>query len=230
MSEFPIPEELRASHWNWDKKIRESMSEDLAGIFDNYVGALDNKEKFAAALRDNRQLKYLALWTGYTTQNLLDSVCAMTNLERLEFGHLRAADISGLAKLENLQYLSIVSLSSATSLKPLTGLRNLISLGLGISKKITSLEDFSVNFLANLRALHLGESSERVVTVDSLKPLGALKALEYVAIGRIRTQDRSLAGFLKLPSLKALEIDKNARFSSADIESLASNGVKVTTF
>ena len=230
MSEIPIPEELRASHWNWDKKIRETMADDLADIVDSYVGARDDKAKFAAALRDNRQLKYLALWTGYTTQNLLDSVCTATNLKRLEFGNLRATDISGLANLKKLEYLSIVSLSSAESLGPLTGLRNMISLGLGISTKITSLEDFSVNSLRNLRALHLGESSERVVTVDSLTPLGALKSLEYVAIGRIRTKDRSLAGFLELPFLKALEIDKNARFSSKDVELLASNGVRVTTF
>ena len=230
MSEIPIPVELRASHRNWDEEIRESMFEDMAGILASDAGIRDNKAKFAAALRDNRHLKYLALWTGYTTQKLLDSVCTMTNLERLAFGYLRAPDISGLANLKKLQYLSITSLSSATTLAPLTGLQNLISLGLGISGKITSLEDFSVNSLDNLRALHLGENSERVVTVDSLTPLGAVKSLEYVAIGRIRTRDKSLAGFLELPMLKALEIDKNARFSSDDIESLTSNSVTVTTF
>lgn len=82
----------------------------------------------------------------------------------------------------------------------------------------------------SLRALHLGGSSERVITVDSLSPLGALSTLEYVAIGRIRSRDKSLAGFLELPHLKALEIDKNARFSSDDIESLRSKGVSVSKF
>ena len=230
MSEFPIPEKLRASHWNWDKDILESMSEALADILGNNVGARDDKTKLAAALRDNRQLKYLSFWTGYTTQKLLDSVSTIATLQRLEFGHLRAPDISGLANLKNLRYLSIVSLSSATTLKPLTELENLISLGLGISRKITSLEDFSENSMRSLRAIHLGESSERVVTVDSLEPLSTLLALEYIALGRIRSRDRSLAGFLDLPQLKALEFDKNAKFSSNDVDSLRSNGVIVTSF
>ena len=230
MSEIPIPESLRASHWNWDKEIIDLM----AGAFDAFLkenpDAHNDKKKLAAALRCNQELKYLVFWTGYTTQSLLDSVSTITTLERLEFGHLRAADISGLANLRNLKYLSIVSLSSSVTLRPISELENLISLSLGISKKITSLEDFSRNSMHSLRALHLGESSERVVTVDSLAPLGALPTLEYVALGRICAKDKSLAGFLNMPRLKALQIDKNAGFASTDIDALRSNGVIVSKF
>ncbi len=230
MSEIPIPEDLRASHWNWGKEINDLGAQALKSVLNDKVGIRDDKKKLAAALRDNRDLKYLVFWTGYTTQTLLDSIATITTLERLEFGYLRAQDISGLARLKLLKYLSIVSLSSASTLKPLTELENLVSLGLGISTKITSLEDFSVNSMRSLRALHLGESSERVITVDSLSPLGALPSLEYVAIGRIRSRDKSLSGFLELPHLKALQIDKNARFSSNDIDSLRSKGICVSTF
>lgn len=230
MSEFPIPEDLRASHWSWGKAINDKMQEALANVLASRVGLGDDKKKLAAALRNNRELKYLAFWTGYTTQYLLDSIVTITSLERLAFGHLRAADISGLANLKRLQYLSIASLSSAKTIKPITTLENLISLGLGISSKISSLEDFSENCLHSLRALQLGESSERVVTVDSIEPLSAVPTLEYIAIGRIRFRDRSLTACLELPGLKALELDKNAGFPSTDIELLRSKGVLVSLF
>jgi hypothetical protein len=230
MSEFPIPEDLRASHRCWGGAINDAMSEALAEALEGKVGSRDDKRGVADALRNNAKLKYLAFWTGYTTQYLLDSISTITSLERLAFGHLRAPDISGLANLKNLRFLSIASLSSAHTLKPLTELGSLVSLGLGISSKITSLEDFSTNSLLSLRALHLGESSERVITIDSLKPLGAVPSLEYVAIGRIRSKDRSLAGFLEIPDLKALQIDKNAQFSSDDIDALESKGISVSRF
>jgi hypothetical protein len=230
MDEFPIPEELRASHWSWGKTINDAMWKGLEEALNGKVGPREDKRKLAAALRDNGELKYLAFWTGYTTQYLLDSISTITTLERLAFGHLRAPDISGLANLKKLKYLSITSLSSATTLGPLSELENLISLGLGISAKIKSLDDFSDNSMHSLRALHLGESSERVVTIDSLEPLRAIPTLEYVAIGRIRSTDRSLAGFFELPKLKALELDKNARFAVSDIDSLRSKGVAVSLF
>ncbi len=230
MSEYPIPEDLRAGHFCWAKEIKGLMEQELASVLNGKVGVLDDKRKLAAALRNNRELKYLAFWTGYTTQILLDSISTITTLERLAVGHLRAPDISGLANLKLLKYLSITSLSSAYTLKPLTGLANLVSLSLGISTKITSLEDFSENSMHSLRALSLGESSERAITVDSLSPLGALSTLEYVALGRIRSRDKSLAGFLQLPHLKALEIDKNAGFSSSDIDSVRSKGITVSIF
>ena len=230
MSEFPIPEDLRASHWCWGEAITDEMSKALEESLEGKVGPRDDKRKLADALRGNATLKYLAFWAGYTTQYLLDSISTIKSLERLAFGYLRASDISGLANLKNLRYLSITSLSSADTLKPLTELQNLVSLGLGISSKITSLEDFSTNSLLSLRALHLGESSERVVTVDSLEPLSAIPSLEYIAIGRIRTKDRSLACFLELPDLKALEIDNNAKFACADIDALKSRGISLSMF
>lgn len=230
MSEFPIPEDLRASHWSWGEAINDAMWQTVTEALNGEIRLLDDKRKLAAALRNNAELKYLALWTGYTTQDLMDSIATITTLERLAIGHLRAADISGLANLKNLEYLCISSLSSATTLKPLTELESLVSLSLGISPNITSLEDFSVNSMSGLRALHLGRGSERVVTIGSMEPLSNLPTVEYVAIGRIRSRDRSLAGFLELPKLKALELDKNARFPDSDIDSLRSKGVVVSLF
>jgi hypothetical protein len=206
--------------------MQQALDEALAG--DVELGG--DRKKLAAALRNNKELKYLALWTGYTTQPLLDSITTIATLERLAIGNLRAPDISGLANLKRLEYLSITSLSSANTLRPLTNLENLVSLGLGISSKISSLYDFYENSMSRLRAFHLAESGERVVTVDSLEPLSALSTLEYVAIGRIRSRDRSLAGFFRMPRLKALRLDKNARFPGSEIESLKLKGVIVSLF
>ena len=230
MGNFVMPDELRASHWNWGATIFDQLAPqpgDGPGL--NMRGSVD-KMKLAATLRGNSTLKYLVLWTGYTTQQLLDAITTIKSLERLEIGHLRAADISGFANLKNLEYLSVPSLSSASTLRPLTKLTNLISLSLGISGKIATLDDFSDNSMHSLRALSLGESAEKVVPVESLKPLAALRSLEYVALGRIRPEDNTLAGFLELPRLRALEVDKNARFPRDDIQALESKGVTVAEF
>ena len=232
MSDFPIPEELRASHFQWDVPFSVPPARlgdpDLGEYKALHVRPSGNAKKWAEALRDHQNLEYRSVWTGYSPQSLFDSIASITTLTHLAFGNLRAADISGLANLKQLQYLSIASLSSASTLKPLTQLSDLISLSIGISRKITSLEDFSDNLLHSLRALHLGESSERVVTVDSMDPLGELRSLEYLALGRIRSSDKLLAGLLKLPRLKSLEIDKNARFCGDDINRLRSEGVLIS--
>ena len=153
---------------------------DLWEIVESILLSPDKNKRLAEALRNNTRINYLSFEAGYTSQGMLDNISTVTSLERLAFGHLRAADISGLTNLKQLKYLCIDSLSSATTLKPLTHLTQLISLTLGISSKISSLSDFSDNSLHSLRALHLGESSERVISVDSLEPLGAVPSLEYV--------------------------------------------------
>ena len=235
MSVFPIPKELNPSHYSWDTEIREAMkvqfSRDpkLKALF-NTVAQPNWNKRFAAALRNNTEIKYLIFETGYTSQGMLDDISTMTSLERLAFGYLRATDISGLANLKRLQYLCIESLSSTSNLQPVIALRELISLFIGISPKINSLEDFSQNSLYRLRALFLGESSERVITVDSLNPLGAVSSLEYLVLGRIRSRDRSLSRLVDLPHLKVFQYDKNARFNSDHIDALKSRGIAVTTF
>lgn len=236
MSEIPIPESLNPSPYSWPKDIMATMAAEfrndpeLKKTIESIVLSPDRNRRFAAALRNNTNIKYLVFDTGYTSQSMLDDISTMTSLKRLAFGYLRAPDISGLAHLKRLEYLDIVSLSSASTLRPIGQLSSLISLFIGISRKISSLEDLTDNSLNSLRALCLGESSERVITVDSLTPLGSVPTLEYVMLGRIRSRDNSLAGLLNLPELKAFQFDRNAKFCSDDIISLESKGVIVSKF
>lgn len=223
-----MPEDLRASQWSWGPEIFSQLSpqpDDGPGL--NMRARVD-KKRLADTLRHNQTLKYLVLWTGYTTQQLLDSVATIANLERLEIGHLRAADISGLAKLERLEYLSIVSLSSASSLQPLTKLKRLVSLDLGVSSKITSLGEFAKASMPRLRAFQFGGSSDKPAKVDSLTPLRSLQSLEYVSLCGLRSEDDSLTALLDLPQLKALEVDANARFAKSDIDALRAKGARVS--
>lgn len=235
MSSFQIPENLRpGSPWHSDADGSAAVwlndVPELRDLLESVILLPDCNRRLAKALRNNKQITHLAWATGYTSQFMLDCIATIETLERLQFGYLRAPDISGFAKLKRLRYLSIDSLSSASTLKPLMRLHDLISLGVGISKKITSLEEFSDNSLSSVRALFIGASSERVITVDSLDPLGSLSSLEYLMVACMRSKDRSLAGLLNLHNLKALEVDKSARYSKDDIEALESAGVVVTQF
>ena len=234
---FPIPDHLNPSPYNWDRltsgtsrRVGVRDIPELRELIETIVLLPDRGRRFASGIAGNEELTEVAFPTGYSTQHVLDCVSTLPNLERLHFGHLRAADISGLANLKKLKFLTIDSMSSATTFDPIPKLDNLIAASIGFSQKISSLGAFCNNSLSSLRALHLGESSERVVTVESLDPLGEVPSLEYVAIGRVRTKDRSLAGFLKLPKLEALEIYKNARYSKHDVDALRSRGIDVSLF
>lgn len=235
MSDFPIPQQLRPEAF-WRRADEESRlvsirnSPELNQFVADNIDKRDFNKRLAAKLRDNAELTHLYWETGYTSQFMLECISTMRNLEVLSIGYSRAKDLSAIADLQRLQCLSIVSVGPATDLGPLCQLENLVSAFVGVSVRATNIDAFSSNSLSKLRALQLGESSENVVTLDSLDPLRSIESLEYLALGRIRARDRSLAGVLALPLLKKFQYDKNAGFAPAEIDILKSRGIDAATF
>lgn len=224
-----MPEHLRAGHRDWrvtpPLSIARPDDPDLPERVSLSVGPAGTASDWAAALKGHRHLRYLSIWAGYTTQPLFDSIASIGTLERLALGYLRARDIAGMAGLKRMEYLSIVSLSAADTLAPIGALRELVSLSLGISKKIGSLDSLVVDGLPRLRALVLGSSSERPVTVESLSPLASLPALEYLFIGGLRPRDKAFDVLAELPALKAVQLERAMAVPGDVLERLRGRGV-----
>jgi hypothetical protein len=111
--------------------------------------AVSTAAERAEIVRNNLNLQYLSIWTNYTGQPVLDAIGTASNLRRLEIGIVRAPDLSPLKQLKRLEYLSLVSAASAVDLTPIAALQNLVSLSIGISPKVTTLDGlFSKGFFS----------------------------------------------------------------------------------
>ncbi|MDJ0908495.1 MAG: hypothetical protein QNI99_04855 [Woeseiaceae bacterium] len=235
MSELPIPMELRCHKFgrNPEDGSKPVFPNDIPEILQFVEDIIQDRHfnrRLAERLRDNTRITHLGWVTGYTSQFMLDCIATIKSLEVLSIGISRAADLSGIGELSKLKCLSLDTTGPATDLSPICRLQNLVSLSIGVSKRITTLDAFSTNSLSSLRALHLAESSYSVTTFDSLEPLGAIESLEYLALGQVRSKDRSLAAIAALPSLRAFQYDRNAKFESRDLDTLKSRGIDVSTF
>ena len=227
-----LPEDLSASHFVWrlpvETVLARANSPEIREAQSLNLRAVGTPAERAQIVRNNLNLQYLSIWTNYTGQPVLDAIGTASNLLRLEIGIVRAPDLSPLKQLKHLEYLSLVSASSATDLAPIAALQHLVSLSLGISPKVTVLDDLFSNGFPRLRALSLGSSSEgRLIHVDDFSPIGNASELEYVSLFSIRTKKPSLEFAYRLPKLKALQYHTAIKFSPEDVQELRSRNVQV---
>ena len=235
MTEILIPEELMPRRFGRDpddgsQPVFPRDVPELQQSIEANVHKRDFGRRFAEKLKHNSQLTHLGWVAGYHTQFMFDCVSTIRSLEVLEIGLSRVADLSGITRLSNLNCLAMDTTGPATDLSPICQLKSLVSLSLGLSKRITTLDDSSTNSLSSLRALLLGSSSDAPVTLESLEPLGAIESLEYLVLVQVRSKDPSLAAIAKLPRLKAFQYDRNARFDLEDLDTMKARGVEVFEF
>ena len=235
MAENPIPEHLRPHNFG---RFREGEKQpvfpkDIPGFIEHFEANYqkrDFKRRSAELLANNTELTHLSWETGYTSQYMFDCLTTIRSLEVLSIGLARFNDLSSIVNLTNLQCLSLDSTAAVTDLSPICQLSNLESLCLGLAKQITTLDAFSDNRLSKLKAFLFGSSTDSAITLESLAPLGELKALEYLVICPVRIKDRSLGSVTELPRLRALNYYKNIKLDARDLDALRSRGVEVTTF
>ena len=229
------PEDLSTSHWSWRLPVdtvlaRDDSSEVRVAKSLNLRGVATATKRIKI-VQNNLNLQYLSIWTRYTGQPVLDAIGTAQNLLRLDIGTLRAPDLSPLEELQQLEYLRLVSASSAVDLAPIGALRSLVSLSLGISPKVSSLDGLFSQGFPQLRALALGSSSEgRLVHVDDLSPIGNASNLEYLSLFSIRTKAPSLGFAYRLPKLKALQYHTAIKFSPDEVQEIRSRNVRIEAF
>lgn len=235
MAENPIPEHLRPHEFG---RVRADGSKpvfpnDIPGVIEHFETNYQRRDfnrRAAELLVNNTEITHLGWVTGYTSQYIFDCLTTIRSLEVLSIGLARFNDLSSIVNLTNLKCLSLDSTAAVTDLTPICQLSNLESLSLGLAKRITTLDAFSDNRLAKLRAFLFGSSTDSAINIESLAPLGKLKALEYLVICPIRTSDQSLGSITELPRLKAFQYCDDIKLDARDLDALKSRGIEVTTF
>lgn len=230
-NETDIPTDLLGLWGYWSVKNEVAVNVDidspsldkLSGLFLGFGSG--DRSKWAALLPHLTKLKYLVSWTGNNPQSFFDAVTKMTWLERLCFGRLTAQDISGIAQLSKLQYLCVHQMAGPKTLEPITKLRSLRVLELGLNPSTSDLQCFSQNELGSLRSIILYGNKSRI-DLPSIKPLGAIPSLEYLSIPTVRAGDDDLESVISLPKLKLIHLAKKG-WPDASVELLRKKGVYV---
>ena len=235
MAENPIPEHLRSHKFGRDREdgSRPVYPNDIPGVIEHFEANYQKRDfnrRAAELLANNTEITHLGWETGYTSQHMFDCLTTIRSLEVLSIGLARFNDLSSIVKLTKLRCLSLDTTGAVTDLSPICQLSNLEALCLGLAKRITTLDAFSNNRLSKLKAFLFGSSTDTAITLESLAPLGELKALEYLVICPVRVKDGSLGSITELPRLKAFQYYKNINVDAGDLDALQSRGVDVTTF
>ena len=127
----------------------------------------------------------------------LAPVAGLTGLTRLEVATYPDASLAPLAGLVDLEELSIVHLPNVSNLGPLQGLTRLRRLDLMTNPS--------------------WDSSGKVTTVDSLRPLTALPVLEEVNLFGVVPADRRIDDLLECLALRRAKVSK---YPPAEVERL----------
>ena len=169
----------------------------------------------------NQQLSIDKLWvTTRISQEILDAICCQKELNGLYIKWGVYNDISGLANIENLEYLHLgggVSLESIETIFKLTKLRALET------KNLFNIHDYSQ--LANLKNLIdlqiWGDpfSSMKKITLKSLDFLKDMPQLVRLDLCMTKIEDGSYSPIADLPNLKFLGLP-NDRDLDKDMDKL----------
>lgn len=159
------------------------------------------------------------LWLqSRATQELFDAACAMPDLEGLNIKWGAILSSAMLAGSRKLKYLHLGS----PSLAPLEVLGELPELVWLELDNIKAAADLSfLEKLPNLTGLSItGDSNSiKVLPIQTLAPLRALKKLEWLQLATVTVADESLAPIAELPALRYLNLAN--RFRMEEVAALA---------
>ena len=139
-------------------------------------------------------------------QELFNAVCSQQKLKKLHIKWGVYPDISKLENLQALEYLSIGSGRSVSSIEPISKLENLVALSIENFQKI---DDYSplVN-LKKLESLSLeGDfASPKILNVQSLGFLRHMQQLRFLSFLTARVKDKDYSPILELNNLEPLTL------------------------
>jgi Leucine-rich repeat (LRR) protein len=154
------------------------------------------------------EVKYL-WFTSRVSQDIFDAACELKNLQGLFIKWSGIKSIDKITKLTNVRRLHIGSSTQIESIEPLTSLKNLQVLALINLQKI---QDYSVlASLIDLRELTITGDvwAPKVLKIETLKPLTALKKLRHLDLDCTRILDGYYEPLIELKEIESLRISRN---------------------
>jgi Leucine-rich repeat (LRR) protein len=136
-------------------------------------------------------------------QKQLQTVSSCEALTQLYIDGLRVDDFSRLARLGNLEAMSLETAHKISSLDGIADFGSLHGLRIEHFKNVKSLAP--LRELTQLRALAVAGSIWTRMTVESLSPLSSLRGLKFLHLTNLKPLDNSLEPLRALTSLEELE-------------------------
>ena len=211
MLEYLIPKDISVTHGepDFDNRSYARSPEEAAGTHcESIFIAGDNsiKKHWLKVLPSISGVRRVFLHTTAISETLMQAVCCHTGIERLNFSSTRLESFDSIAKLSQLTHLAIGSSPRVSSLYPVSGLRNLVSLCIqGNLPKISHLEELSP--LHSLKGLILCGQDYKDLHLDSLEPISQLKELSFFGLAATRVSSGGLRALCELPNLEFLHLD-----------------------
>lgn len=165
-------------------------------------GKTENLER----LGDLCSLEFLTL--SDADEEILHQVCTLTAPKWAVLWNLRAEDISALRNWSGIERLIIDGIPRVSDISPLGSLKNLELLYIVRAPKARDIA--ALSSLSNLKYLcFAGGYSTSSKRVPTLRPLTALKQLQYISLGGVNSSDRSLAPLAEIHALKEIDLSNN---------------------
>jgi hypothetical protein len=159
--------------------------------------------RWCEALPTFRDLRYV-WFQSRATQSMFNAVCAIPELEGLHIKWSGIEDLETIASATCLRNFHLGSSPALKSIEPLAGLKQLLRLDLDNVKGIRNLR--AIGELRSLIALAMTGAEFKRNTVESFAPLASLGDLKWLHLGALRTDDMSLRPLGALTSLEYLAI------------------------
>lgn len=235
---YGFPEDLVPNYESWSLDTGRTSNHDTA-VLENPEGFRGEhlciymnasiKKQVAAVLPKLGTVKYLVIDSHVISQEVVDSLHEMSQLQRLHLAPIRSSDLGFLDTLHNLSHLSLEAAPNVRDLDPVLRHEKLVSLGLGTS--VPDLDAIQPGCLPNLRCLILSGTGEtKPARLPTLEPLANLASLEYICPLNCRIADRSLGFALQLHSLKRIHLHPSRGWRSEDVVALTEKGVAVSRY
>ena len=141
-------------------------------------------------------------------QEFLDEICELQNLVFLELDVVTAADLTPLRRLTSLKTLKVEGVRKAEDLSPLATMDWLSYLSIVQAKHLCELSLLSGAH--HLRMLAIEGGTWTTQKIDSLRPLRGLRSLECLFMSSVTLRDKELSYLADIPKLRVLDC---ARFA-----------------
>ncbi len=208
---------------NLESKFKYPEDDLSDSLFLTVNGEAPRIKRWLKKLPELSHVRYLAIGSRIN-QVFFDTVCQLSQLQRLSMYWSSVEDIDAISGLPHLTHFHLGSSPRLASLSPLSTLRNLVALSVeGRFKYISNLEP--VAELTQLKGLELCGQDYHIQKYDSFEPLSHLTKMQYLSIAAVRVKRGGLAPLRHLNRLEYIHLGLNTlnRWSKKDYQALYEN-------
>ena len=200
---------IEVSEYNGESELTINCTQLGDSFTPQYKSAKEKKrvlQEWCDFLRNNKTAFTELSFCTRMPQELFDVVCEQENLISLDVKWGVYPDISKLANLTKLRYLSLGSGAGVSSIEPISKLSSLVAISVENFQKIVDYSPFAM--LKNLESLSIcGDGlGPKYIQVDSLDFLIQMKQLRFFSFLMARLKSKDYTPVLSLENVEYLSL------------------------